>query len=69
MVTYEDFVRRYMGDLASMANSLRVGQVFFNTLYVCNPVLADKIRSSLLDPFHKDRVDEKTWSFVAENWS
>ena len=49
-------------------NDLRYGQHWFNTLYAVRPDLADKIRGTRLDPFHRDRVSHETLDFVVANW-
>jgi len=46
--------------------SERVGQAFFNILYVNYPEVADSIRGSEYDPFHLDSVSDATQDKVAE---
>jgi hypothetical protein len=47
----------------------RHGQAMFNVLYDMNPRLADRIRGTDLDPFHKKEGAELIpfWSFIREN--
>lgn len=47
---------------------LRYGQHWFNTLYRVRPDIADKLRGTPLDPFHRDRVSHETLDFVVANW-
>lgn len=49
-------------------SGLRYGQHWFNTLYAVRPDIADKIRATKLDPFHKDNVSHETLDFVITNW-
>lgn len=48
---------------------IRYGQHWFNALYAVRPDIADKIRGTKLDPFHRDRVSHETLDFVVANWS
>jgi hypothetical protein len=36
----------------------RLGQSFFNILYLEHPEIADAIRGTALDPFHYDEVND-----------
>ena len=54
-------------DLRDKTN-LRYGQVFFNTLFDMHPRLADDIRSTHRDPFHKDEVNMEIWDYCSEKW-
>ena len=47
---------------------LRYGQVFFNTLADEHPNLAERIRSTPRDPFHKDEVVVEIWDYCSEMW-
>jgi hypothetical protein len=47
---------------------LRYGQVFFNTLSEEHPNLAERIRSTPRDPFHKDEVSVEIWEYCSEMW-
>ena len=46
--------------------SERIGQAFFNILYVNYPEVADSIRGSDYDPFYLDSVSKATQDRVAE---
>lgn len=47
---------------------LRLGQVYFNALEMVRPDIANHIRSTRLDPFHRDVVSEATETEVARLW-
>lgn len=47
---------------------LRYGQMYFNLLSLSRPEIAEKIRSTDMDPFHKDNVSPKTHNFVESLW-
>lgn len=55
------------GDRLS-GRGLRYGQVFFNTLSTEHPLLAEDIRSTHRDPFHKDEVTAEIWDYCSEKW-
>ena len=50
------------------ASQQREGQWFFNCLYLARPHLANELRGSLKDPFHKDYVAEEVHEFCRKNW-
>lgn len=43
----------------------RLGQAFFNILYLEHPDIADAIRGTALDPFHYDEVNDLVIAEVA----
>jgi hypothetical protein len=47
---------------------LRYGQVFFQTLGDEHPNLAERIRATPRDPFHKDEVSTEIWDYCREMW-
>ena len=47
---------------------LRYGQVFMNTLADEHPSLAERIRATPRDPFHKDEVKPEVWEYCSEKW-
>lgn len=47
----------------------RNGQTYFNVLVEVNPLVAEKIRKTKLDPFFRDEVSKMTNEFVLMNWS
>lgn len=46
----------------------REGQAYFNVLRQVNPKLANKIRATPYDPFHRETIDKKINTYVIENW-
>lgn len=48
---------------------IRYGQHYFNTLYAIHPNLANRLRGSLKDPFHRETVSPETEAFVEQEWS
>ena len=46
----------------------RQGQLFFNLLSGVNPRVAELLRGSFIDPFHRDKVSDKVWDFVMDKW-
>lgn len=45
--------------------SLRIGQAIFNALYHREPMIADIVRGSDLDPFYRDEVLPDFWAWLA----
>ena len=46
----------------------RQGQLFFNLLSGVNPRVAELLRGSFIDPFYRNKVSDKVWDFVIDNW-
>lgn len=49
----------------------RLGQALFNQLRDSQPRLAEQVRGTHLDPFHKKDVSDipqDFWDFIVENW-
>ena len=65
-LSFDEFVRLVSATLPS--EDIRYGQHWFNVLNAVRPDLADRLRGSLLDPFHRDSVSEQTSAFVATAW-
>lgn len=66
--TYNDFHLRVDKTYGAVKDTQRFGQYYFNCLHSLRPDLANKIRATKLDPFHKDHVPAETMKFVAEAW-
>lgn len=47
---------------------LRLGQVYFNTLCALRPDLANRLRGSLYDPFHKNEIPLEAEQLVEKEW-
>jgi hypothetical protein len=48
--------------------TMRYGQVYFNLLSAARPDIAEALRGTKLDPFHKDEVKGETHKFVESKW-
>jgi len=46
----------------------REGQRFFNYLYELRPDLAERMRGTLGDPFHREAVTDRMWIWVVLHW-
>jgi hypothetical protein len=68
--TFSDFASQVNIDWlqARMTTTLRYGQVFFSTLAKVHPLLAEDIRSTHRDPFHKRTVDAEIWDYCCKKW-
>lgn len=44
----------------------RIGQSFFNSLYIMYPEIADEIRGTKYDPFHRTEVMADCIEFITE---
>lgn len=65
-LSFDEFVRLVSATLPN--EDTRYGQHWFNVLYAVRPDLADRLRGSLLDPFHRDSVSDEAVAFVAKAW-
>lgn len=66
-LTVDEFIV-IVGRIYQENPSWRYGQAFFNCLNSIRPQLAETIRGTRLDPFHKDEVNNETWKFIISNW-
>lgn len=67
-ITYEEFlalVEKYEKAVADW----RYGQAYFNVLTSAKPELAELIRGTIYDPFHKDSVSEQTHQYIKSKWT
>lgn len=48
--------------------SMRYGQVYFNLLSAARPDIAEALRGTMLDPFHRNEVKDETHKFVESKW-
>lgn len=46
----------------------RLGQTYFNILVEAHPSLAERVRSSQVDPFYRDDRIGEFLAFVSDNW-
>lgn len=66
-MTFADFLALATRTFDEKAD-LRYGQHWFNTLYEVRPDIANKVRGSIFDPFHRDIVSDQAIMFVVDNW-
>lgn len=75
--THADYLRAVTAALGNRDNRLdrkysqprwRDGQTYFNVLYAGRPDLADAVRGTDLDPFHRDDRVPAFLRWVARNW-
>lgn len=69
-MTFDDFQKQSIIYHNDHKNWSRYGQSLFNYLFEIRPDIADELRGSESDPFHKD--DDLTitrfWSFIKDKW-
>lgn len=63
-VTFDEWLQ----SVESWCDGQRPGQIFFNSLYVAHPTLANKVRGSYLDPFQSNRKIPQFLNYVADYW-
>jgi hypothetical protein len=63
MTVYIEFINQFITRLREHPSE-RVGQAWFNALAGFNNELANEIRTSDIDPFHKDSVSCAAWKVV-----
>ena len=66
MLTFADFLVIY--HRTERPKDWRHGQFAFNMLYSWRPVLADKIRTTEIDPFYRDDRLPAFWEYVIAHW-
>lgn len=66
--TVED-LREYVGALREAYPMWRAGQAWFNALHFARPELAERIRATNLDPFHRDDRIRTLQSWLALHWN
>jgi hypothetical protein len=67
-ITYVEFMERVDKYHKQFQESWRYGQTYFNVLSSVRPNVAEQLRNTLHDPFHKDAVPEDTHKFVKTIW-
>jgi hypothetical protein len=67
-VTYTEFLERVDKYYAQFKPTWRYGQAYFNVLSNVRSDVAETLRSSMHDPFHKDAVSEDTHKYVKALW-
>lgn len=62
------FVGQEFAELYHADQSVRLGQVYFNCLWEFRPSIANQIRATEYDPFHKDEVHPAIHAHVSLLW-
>ena len=65
---FHESFQQHRGDIMAV-QGWREGQTLFNTLAVVHPEVAERLRGSLVDPFHREVIAPETWGFIMENWA
>lgn len=69
--SYEQFLVFVDWEFKRLKNNgedVRYGQVYFNTLWEFRPNIANKIRATKMDPFHKNEVHPLIHNHVKIEW-
>lgn len=69
-MNYADFLSKVDNSYCHLKGEWRYGQVLFNALWAVRPELANKVRGTRLDPFHREReeINPEFWTLIAERW-
>jgi hypothetical protein len=65
--SFNDYINRVL-QMQEAHPEWRVGQTFFNVLYIMRPKMADQVRGSEIDPFYQDDRVLIFLAFVDEHW-
>ena len=67
-IPYEEFLERVDKYHHQFKGTWRLGQTYFSVLSSLRSDIAEAIRGTLHDPFHKDKISEETEKFVKSRW-
>jgi hypothetical protein len=67
-MTFEEYVVESNHTFIVHGGNWRTGQAYFNVLWDNRPDLSERVRATVLDPFHDDTVIPYFLAFVAKNW-
>lgn len=67
-VTYQEFIDKVHQLHTKMNGVWRLGQTYYNVLSNCRPAIAESIRSTIHDPFHKDSISKELEKIVQSKW-
>lgn len=68
-ITYEEFVNKVDKLHEQVKENWRYGQTYFNVLSSVKPSLAELVRSTIYDPFHKHQIPEQTEKLLKDKWN
>ncbi len=66
-INYEEFLV-VVDKYEKAVSDWRSGQAYFNILTSVRPQLAEMIRGTIHDPYHKDSVSEQTHQYIKSKW-
>ena len=67
-ISYEEFLERVEKYHIQFQDNWRRGQTYFSVLSSVRSYVAEAIRGTLYDPFHKDDVSEEIQKYVKSLW-
>ena len=67
-ISYEEFLERVVKYHTQFKNEWKYGQTYFNVLTSVRGDIADSIRGTMHDPFHKEHVSKETENLVKSRW-
>lgn len=67
-ISYQEFVDKVHALHKRMNGAWRLGQTYFNVLSNCRPAIAESVRSTIHDPFHKDFISKELEQIVQSKW-
>jgi hypothetical protein len=66
-ISYEEFLA-FVEKYEKAVVQWSFGQAYFNILTSVRPQLAELIRGTIHDPYHKDVVSDQTHEYVKSKW-
>ena len=67
-ITYEQFLEKVDKIHTAQSKVWRYGQSYFNVLSSVRSDIAEAVRGTLHDPFHKDKLLQETEIFIKSLW-
>lgn len=67
-LTFTQFVAVASAYYGENKRRVRFGQAVFIILEEVRPEIANELRGTPLDPFHKTSVSDEVWAFIEDRW-
>lgn len=67
-ISYQEFMDKVQDLHKRMHGASRLGQVYYNVLSNCKPLIAESIRGTIHDPFYKDQISKELENIVQSKW-
>jgi hypothetical protein len=67
-ITYEEFVNKVDKLHEQVKQNWRYGQTYFSVLSSVRSDLAETIRATIYDPFHKEKIPKETEKLLRDKW-